>query len=57
VGDIDFIRREIHVQRQVQWTDDGQMEIRRPKYGSERTVYAPEGLVTSPLEHPAVPAG
>lgn len=57
MGDIDFIRREIHVQRQVQWTDDGQMEIRRPKYGSERTVYAPEGLVTSPLEHPAVPAG
>ncbi len=51
MGDIDFIRREIHVQRQVQWTDDGQMEIRGPKYGSERTVYAPEGLVTSLSEH------
>lgn len=45
VSDVDFLRKEIHVQRQVQWTDDGQMEIRGPKYGSERTVFAPERLV------------
>ena len=45
VSDVDFMRKEIRVQRQVQWTDDGQLEIRGPKYGSERTVYVPEGLV------------
>lgn len=44
VGDVDFLRRELHVRRQVQWTDDGQMELRPPKYGSERTVFIPEGL-------------
>jgi hypothetical protein len=31
------------VRRQVQWTDAGKMEIRGPMYGSERTVYIPEG--------------
>ncbi len=45
------MRKEIRVQRQVQWTDDGQMEIRGPKYGSERTVYVPEALVTMLAEH------
>lgn len=51
VSDVDFMRKELHVRRQVQWTDDGQMEIRGPKYGSERTVYIPEGLVTILSEH------
>jgi integrase len=51
VGDVDFMRKEIDVQRQVQWTDDGQMEIRGPKYGSERTVFIPERLVTMLSEH------
>lgn len=51
ISDVDFIRKELHVRRQVQWTDDGQMEIRAPKYGSERTVFAPEGLVTILAEH------
>ena len=51
VSDVDFMRKEIHVRRQVQWTDDGKMEIRGPKYGSERTVYIPEGLVTILSEH------
>ncbi|MGE2690083.1 tyrosine-type recombinase/integrase [Mycolicibacterium pulveris] len=51
VSDVDFMRKEIHVRRQVQWTDDGQMEIRGPKYGSERTVYVPDGLVTILAEH------
>ena len=45
VGDVDFLRRELRVERQVQWTDDGRMEIRGPKYGSERTVYISDGLV------------
>ena len=51
VSDVDFMRKEIHVQRQVQWTDDGLMEIRGPKYGSERTVFIPDGLVTILSEH------
>lgn len=51
VSDVDFLRREIRVQRQVQWTEDGKMELRGPKYGSERTVFIPEGLVTILSEH------
>lgn len=51
VGDVDFLRKEIKVQRQVQWTDDGQMEIRGPKYGSERTVYVPDALISILAEH------
>ncbi|MGD1255343.1 tyrosine-type recombinase/integrase [Mycobacterium seoulense] len=51
VSDVEFLRGEIHVRRQVQWTDDGQMEIRGPKYGSERTVYIPDGLVKILSEH------
>jgi integrase len=51
VADIDFLRKEVHVHRQVQWTDDGQMEIRGPKYGAERTVYVPDGLVTMLARH------
>jgi hypothetical protein len=30
VSDVDFLRKEIRVARQVQWTDDGRMEIRPP---------------------------
>ena len=37
--------------RQVQWTDHGHLEIRPPKYGSERTVYVPDSLVTMLAEH------
>jgi len=51
VSDVEFLRGEIRVQRQVQWTDDGRMEIRGPKYGSERTVYVPDGLVKILAEH------
>jgi integrase len=45
VGDIDFLRREIHVQHPVQRANAKQVEIRPPKYASERTVYAPAGLM------------
>jgi hypothetical protein len=51
VSDVDFLRKETDVSRQVQWTDDGRMEIYAPKYGSERTVYAPARLVTMLAEH------
>ncbi|MGV9870134.1 tyrosine-type recombinase/integrase [Rhodococcus koreensis] len=45
VGDVDFLRREIHVKRQVQRANGHAVEIRAPKYGSERTVPAPDGLL------------
>ncbi|WP_168703057.1 tyrosine-type recombinase/integrase [Gordonia paraffinivorans] len=46
VGDIDFLRGEITVERQSQ-----RGEIRPPKYGSSRTVYIPAGLVEELAEH------
>jgi integrase len=45
VGDIDFLRRTLAVARQVQRADGGTVEIRPPKYDSERTVYLAGGLV------------
>ena len=45
VSDVSFLRKELRVERLVQWTADGRMEIRPPKYGSERTIYIPDGLV------------
>jgi integrase len=51
VGDVDFLRRELHVRRQVQFTDDGEMEIRRPKYGEERTISIPDGLTAILARH------
>lgn len=51
VSDIDFMRREVHVQRQVQLVKGGGVDICPPKYGSERTVYVPEDLVQILSEH------
>jgi integrase len=51
VGDVDFLKREIHVRRQVQRANGKQVEIRSPKYGSERTVYAPDELIEMISEH------
>jgi hypothetical protein len=52
VSDVDFLRRELHVRRQVQWkSGDRQMDLRPPKYGSERTVCIPDGLVAILTEH------
>ncbi|MFC9767023.1 tyrosine-type recombinase/integrase [Rhodococcus jostii] len=45
VGDIDFLRREIRVERQVQRANGHAVEIRAPKYGSERTIPTPDGLL------------
>lgn len=45
VGDVDFLRREIHVRRQVQRENGGIVDIRPPKYGSERVVAAADGLL------------
>ncbi|TXR56464.1 tyrosine-type recombinase/integrase [Quadrisphaera setariae] len=45
VGDIDFLRRTIRVQRQVQRAEGGAVEITPPKYGSEREVFVPAALL------------
>jgi integrase len=50
VGDIDFLRRELRVSLQVQKVP-GSIEIRPPKFGSERVVYPPDGLLDLLSEH------
>jgi integrase len=47
VGDVDFLRRGLQVARQVQRASGpNAVEIRAPKYGSERTVFLPDALLT-----------
>lgn len=46
VSDVDFLRGEIHVERQSQ-----RGEVRAPKYGSTRTVYISRQLVETLAEH------
>lgn len=50
VGDIDFLRRRLHVQRQAQWST-GLVSISPPKHGSERTVDLPDDLATMLAQH------
>jgi integrase len=51
VGDVDLSGRTLLVRRQVQRERGGGVEIRSPKYGSERTVYLADGLVTIVKAH------
>ncbi|PJE07574.1 MAG: site-specific integrase [Mycobacterium sp.] len=51
VSDINFLRREVHVQRQVQVVNGGGVDIRPPKFGSERTIYVPQELIQILAEH------
>ena len=51
VGDVDFLRREIHVRRQVQRENAGVVDIRAPKHGSERVVAAADGLLALLAAH------
>ena len=52
VGDIDFLRtKSLRVTRQVQRAVAGQVDIRSPKYGSERTVYVPDDLLALLAQH------
>ena len=53
VGDIDFRRRQVHVRRQVQRIN-GDIEIRLPKYNSERTVHVPDPMLQTLSEHVAL---
>ncbi|WP_253250593.1 tyrosine-type recombinase/integrase, partial [Arthrobacter globiformis] len=45
LADVDFLRRTLQVQRQVQRVRKGEGGITPPKYGSERLVHIPDGLV------------
>lgn len=53
-ADVDFLRRQLHVRRQVQRANGSAVEIRLPKYGSERTVPIPDDLATILSEHVAL---
>lgn len=54
LGDIDFLGRSLTVARQVQRAvRGGEVRISPPKYGSERTVYLPDDLVTVLAGHVA----
>ena len=53
LDDVDFLRRTVRVSRQVQRAVGGELEIRAPKYGSERLAFIPDGLVMMLSEHVA----
>ncbi|MCW2813084.1 MAG: site-specific integrase [Nocardioides sp.] len=51
VSDVDFLRRQLHVRRQVQRLGAGEVEIRLPKYNSERTIAVPDSLLEMLSQH------
>lgn len=53
VRDVDFLRRQIAVERQVQARPGGAPEERRPKYESGRAVFASDELLAILAEHVA----
>jgi integrase len=58
VGDIGFLPRVFTVTRQVQRPRRGVVEVRPPKYGSERVVYLPDELLVVLGRHvEQLPAG
>src|SRR5680860_996013 len=53
LGDVDFLRKSLKVSRQVQRVNGGAIDVRAPKYGSERVVYLADSLVNVLAEHVA----
>ncbi|MCK1804081.1 site-specific integrase [Brevibacterium sp. R8603A2] len=51
VPDVDFLRRTITVERQIQGESNSDVQVVAPKDGSERVVYVAEGLTTILAEH------
>jgi integrase len=51
VSDVNFLGRSLDVRRQVQRAGGGRVEIRPPKYGSERSVYLADGLLEMLAQH------
>lgn len=52
-GDVDFLRKTLKVCRQVPRVNGGAIDVRAPKYGTERVVYLAESLVNVLAEHVA----
>lgn len=53
LGDVDFLRKSLKVSSQVQRVNGGAIDVRAPKYGSERVVYLADSLVNVLAEHVA----
>jgi hypothetical protein len=53
LGDVDFVGAALAVTRQVQRVNGGAIDVRAPKYGSERVVYLADGLVDLLAQHVA----
>ncbi|WP_404475102.1 tyrosine-type recombinase/integrase [Microbacterium aerolatum] len=53
LGDVNFLRRTISVQRQVQGSTHKAANLVPPKAGSERTIFVPDELMTSLAAHVA----
>lgn len=53
LGDVDFLRKTLKVSRQIQRLNGGDIDVRAPKYGSERVVYLADGLVNVLAQHVA----
>ncbi|MET7989835.1 tyrosine-type recombinase/integrase [Amycolatopsis sp. NPDC005232] len=51
VRDIDFLRKQLTVARQVQRAGGKKVDIRLPKYGSERVVFLPQALLDTLSAH------
>lgn len=51
LSDVDFLRRQLHVARQIQRAGAGRVAITAPKHGSERDVFLPDELVTMIAHH------
>ena len=51
LGDVDFLRKTLKVSRQVQRVNGGAIDVRAPKYGSERVVYLADSLIDLLAEH------
>jgi integrase len=51
LGDVDFLRRSLKVSRQVQRVNGGAIDVRPPKYGSERVVYLADSLIDLLAKH------
>jgi integrase len=51
VGDIDFLRRRMEVERQIQKKRGGPPEVRPPKYESGRTVFVSDELLAMLAQH------
>lgn len=49
--DVDFLHRQLHVRRQVQRAGGGKVEIRLPKYNSERSVPMPDQRIEILAKH------